>query len=614
MAHGDLSHAHEACCKGLYGFPVLTAVLGLFIAKRLASFRYVRPYIDLLVVTVLAYRLYTVTDNVDLLQSLINELQAVAKFTGHVVYAQKVFFVLKDILAILLVLRIVRVLTDAHNAVTNFKGFVPLYKDLAQFGYNQVKSLSFVRAILEKETSKLESSMELELKVKSRELGETNTKLPQKGWSKKEVLSLMKKATEKEDVVWEEGNVSGAVYHGQRGHIEFLNEAYSYYSIANPLHPDIWPSVMKFEAEIISMTANMVNGGDTGVCGCTTSGGTESIILAIKTHRDYYRQKYDITQPEMICGLSAHAAVDKACDMLGIKLIKVPLDDKFRVDVAAVYRHINSNTILVYASAPSYPQGAVDDIQALGTICREHDVGLHVDCCLGGFVLPFARDAGMKVPVFDFSVRGVTSMSLDTHKYGYALKGASVVLYRNKELRHAQYFCYADWTGGMYTTPTVAGSRSGGLIAQCWASMMVMGQQTYQDMAVKIISLAREITAQVKDIEGLKLCGDCDAMIVCVEGTDGINIYSVGDEMHKMGWSLNALQNPASLHLCVTVTHLHRGDKFVRDLRTAVQRVRERGTDGQGEGNAAIYGMTSSLPPGPVNEILKTYNDVVLKL
>lgn len=168
----------------------------------------------------------------------------------------------------------------------------------------------------------------------------------------------------------------------------------------------------------------------------------------------------------------------------------------------------------------------------------------------------------------------------------------------------------------MYTTPTVAGSRSGGLIAQTWASMMVMGQQTYQDMAVKIITVAREINAQVKEIEGLEMCGECDAMIVCVRGTEGVNIYSVGDEMHKMGWSLNALQNPASLHLCVTVTHLNRGDKFVKDLRTAVQKVRERtlAGGGEGEGNAAIYGMTSSLPPGPVNEILKTYNDVVLKL
>lgn len=208
---------------------------------------------------------------------------------------------------------------------------------------------------------------------------------------------------------------------------------------------------------------------------------------------------------------------------------------------------------------------------------------------------------------------GVSSMSLDTHKYGYALKGTSVVLYRDTALRQAQYFCYADWTGGMYTTPTIAGSRSGGLIAQCWASMMSLGKKQYQMHTREIFETAKRVADGVRKIQGLKMMGQVDAMIVCFATDDEqLNIYSIGDAMHKKGWSLNALQRPACLHLCCTVTHIGREGKFLADLTAAVEEVRN--SPNPKSGNAAIYGMTSALPPGPVNELLKAYNDVVLKI
>lgn len=201
-------------------------------------------------------------------------------------------------------------------------------------------------------------------------------------------------------------------------------------------------------------------------------------------------------------------------------------------------------------------------------------------------------------------------MSLDTHKYGFALKGSSVVLYCCKELRHAQYFCYADWTGGMYSTPTIAGSRSGGLIAQCWASLMAMGREGYVESVEGIMTVAQQIAQGVELIPGLELCGFPEAMIVCFRSAGSLNIYSVGDQMTARGWSLNALQNPACLHICCTVTHVGRQEEFLSDLREAVLAVQK---DPAVKGNAAIYGMTSALPSGPVNELLKVYNDVVLK-
>jgi len=467
---------------------------------------------------------------------------------------------------------------------------------------------------------------------------------------------------------------------------------------------------MKMESEVIQMVASFMDGRhgssqglnddfyrrNEEVCGCTTSGGTESIVLAIKAHRDYYRDEKGITQPEMIACTSAHAAVNKACDMLGIKLVQVGMDESptasyataggtatmggYRMSVRATIDAINSNTILLYSSAPSYPQGVIDDIPTLSRVARHYDVGLHVDCCLGGFVLPFAkalqrdnaappslsstaaaaaaaapvpatkslrsrsRSRGRKaadpapiasapaaegeseaayhygqgIPDFDFGLRGVTSMSVDTHKFGYALKGSSVVLYGNKKLRQAQYFCFADWTGGMYTTPTIAGSRSGGLIAQCWASMMAIGEEGYKAHTKDILDTTRAILRGCEGIDDIRTLGDSSAMIVCFASADEavVNTYTVSDIMNKkFGWSLNTLQNPACVHLCCTVRHVGHVDGFVADLTAAVAEARASIARGeQAEGKAAIYGMTSGMPTGPINELLKVYNDVVLKI
>jgi len=378
---------------------------------------------------------------------------------------------------------------------------------------------------------------------------------------------------------------------------------------------------MKFEAEIVAMTASLVNGNGAiaSLCGCTSSGGTESIILAIKAHRDFYCQKYNITNPEMIACTSCHAAVDKACDLMSIKLIRVPMDpNTYKMDLFAVRRAIGPNTIMMYASAPSYPQGVIDPIQELGALAVHHDIGLHVDCCLGGFVLPFAKRLGFKVAEFDFSVAGVSSMSLDTHKFGYALKGASVVLYRTKELRQAQYFCYADWTGGLYTTPSLAGSRSAGLISQCWASLVAMGEEGYLMHTKSIWETTARIATGIRSIAGIKLIGEAEAMIVCFASdasVKGLNVYSVADGMSARGWSLNSLQNPPCVHLCVTVRHVGHEKEFLDDLSASVEEVKEAIKSGAPlSGKAAIYGMTSGLPAGPVNSLLRVYNDVVLKL
>ena len=359
----------------------------------------------------------------------------------------------------------------------------------------------------------------------------------------------------------------------------------------------------------------------------------------MKSHRDYYRQQFNITQPEIIACFTAHPALEKACDILGITLKKVAYDSKtFRVNLNYLQQMITSNTIMMYSSAPNYPMGAIDPIKEMSAIAVKYNIGLHVDCCLGGFILPFAKRLGYNIPGkntiilslsplldsssssyllvdFDFGLKGVTSMSMDTHKYGYALKGTSVVLYRHKELRHAQYFCYGDWPGGLYSTPTLLGSRSGGLIAQTWASLMSLGHEGFNQCTKGIMDTTALIHEGLKKIPEIEVLGDIDAMILCFGMTieSKLNIYMISELMKEKGWLLNAIQQPAAVHFCICNPNIGHHDRFLTDLKASIHEL-QHSPDKEKKGFAVIYGTTSAMPAGPVNELLKVYNDVVLKV
>ncbi|RMX64218.1 hypothetical protein KXD40_003858 [Peronospora effusa] len=478
------------------------------------------------------------------------------------------------------------------------------------------KQLPIVSTKIAAEMKKIEEEVEHSLKGNN-PLGDKMEKLytlPEKGMGDEKLLDLMKNLAGNDDDKWREGLVSGAVYHGEKEHLDVLNKAYALFAVSNPLHADLWPAVNKFEAEVISMTAGLMNGGHSEVCGTLSSGGTESIFLASKAHREYYRHKHGITKPEIIACVTAHAAIDKACEILGIKLIKVLMDPKtLKIDLDAVRWSISSNTILLYSSAPNFPHGMIDDIEALSKLAVQNDVGLHVDCCLGGFVLPFARELRQDIPVFDFSLPGVTSMSCDTHKYGYGSKGTSVVLYKNSTIRRFQYFTYPDWTGGLYVTPTLAGSRPGALSAAAWASMVRLGYEGYLEKTKGILDTVDEIKAGIQRIDGIHVLGDPKAMVVSFAGDKGVNALKVSDAMAKHGWSLNPLQHPISVHLCVTVRHIGKAKKFLDALEAAVNLVKED-LNPSPEGGSAIYGMASSLPAGPVEDLLRIYTDITLKV
>lgn len=441
------------------------------------------------------------------------------------------------------------------------------------------------------------------------------TEIPAEGVARDRVLEQMESFYEREKDSWEAGFVSGAVYHGDEEFIEFLNRVYAINSQSNPLHADVWPSTTKFEAEIVRMTAGMLGANETDdeIVGTVSSGGTESILLAVKAYRDWARETRGIRRPNMVIPSTAHAAFDKAAQYFGVRLISVPVAEDCRANVEAMRAAADGNTVLMVGSAPGFPHGVIDPIAELAEFARGRGIGFHTDACLGGFVLPWARQLGYPVPDFDFALPGVTSISVDTHKYGYAAKGSSVVLYRGVDLRHHQYYTTGRWSGGLYASPTFAGSRAGALSAVCWAALVSIGEAGYLEATRRILETGEAIKGGIRAIPELEVLGD--PLWVIAFKSDSLDVYRVMDVMGKKGWSLNGLFDPPAVHLAVTQRHAQPGvaERFLVDLAEAVRAVKESPA-GEG-GMAPVYGMTASTPfKGMVDDFLRLYLDVLYEV
>ena len=475
-----------------------------------------------------------------------------------------------------------------------------------------LKAVPFVRQRIDREEDKLIAQLERSVKP-YRGRTDSYAHLPQEGRDREEILREMTEIAALEGSRWRDGLVSGAVYHGDAEHIEFLSRVYALHSQVNPLHADLWPSASKYEAEIVAMTAAMLGGEGRDVCGTVTSGGTESILLAMKAYRDRARVERRIRRPEIVAPTTAHVAFDKAARCFGMKMTRVPVGTDLRADVVVTAEAITPNTVVVVGSAPTFPHGVIDPIEQLSEIARRRGIGFHTDACLGGFVLPWARELGYDVPGFDFCLPGVTSMSADTHKYGYAAKGTSVVLYRGAELRRWQYFTATDWPGGLYFSPTLAGSRPGALSAACWAAMVSTGADGYREATRRILETGAEIRRGVEEISELRVLGD--PLWIVAFASDRLDIYRLMDRMSALGWNLNGLHRPPAVHLCVTLRHTQPGvaERFTADLRDSVEYVKahpgEKGT------MAPVYGLAARIPlRGFVGDLLEKYIDLLYKV
>ncbi|MDP3284149.1 MAG: aminotransferase class V-fold PLP-dependent enzyme, partial [Desulfobacterales bacterium] len=308
------------------------------------------------------------------------------------------------------------------------------------------------------------------------------TSIPTKGIPRDKLLSRMEAMREK-DADWRSGKTWSLVYYAGEEHTGFLKNAHNMFFSENGLSPLAFPSLKIFENEVIAMTARML-GGDEEVSGAMTSGGTESILMAMKAYRQLARAtRPSVKEPEILLPVTAHPAFEKAAHYFDLKTVHSPVGNDFKADVNAARELITDNTIVMAGSAPAYPHGVIDPIPELAAVAKEKGIGFHVDSCLGGFMLPWLNKLGYPVTPFDFSVPGVTSISADIHKYGYAAKGASVVLYRSKELRRHQFFVYSDWPGGIYASPSMTGTRAGGSIAAAWAAINAIGEEGYMRLA-----------------------------------------------------------------------------------------------------------------------------------
>jgi glutamate/tyrosine decarboxylase-like PLP-dependent enzyme len=405
-----------------------------------------------------------------------------------------------------------------------------------------------------------------------------NGAFPEKGRPREEILCELREIAEEEDSFWQTGKCSGTMYCGDTSHYAFLNEVYSLYSHVNALQRDICPSATRFEGEVTAMALDLMHGDaargpepEQRPCGSVTSGGTDSIITAVLMYRDKFRAERDIRAPELILPVTAHPAFQKGAHLFGVEVVHAPVDPKTTlVDVDFVRSHINERTIALVGSAGNYPYGTIDPIGELSQLAVEHDVGLHVDGCLGGFILPWGEQLGYDIPVFDFRLPGVTSISADTHKYGFGLKGTSVLLCRDRALRRYQYFTTPEWPGGKYNSPGIAGSRSGGLLASAWASMVSLGREGYLRYAKAIFEASFAMQEAVHGHSELRMMGK---PTFCFSFTsDVFDVYHVNDFMKERGWRFNGQQYPNAIHMCVTRPQTQPGvvEAFSKDLADAV--------------------------------------------
>jgi sphinganine-1-phosphate aldolase len=401
--------------------------------------------------------------------------------------------------------------------------------------------------------------------------------LPENGLDEEEILKEIAYMSEQENEKWQGGQCSGTMYHGGMQHYSFLNKVFSMFSYVNLLQRDLCPSGTKFEAEVLSMVGRMLHSEEAGrrnpndqPAGAITSGGTESIYNAMYVYREWGREQKGITAPEVVAPATIHPAHLKAAHYLGMKVVCVPVNADFEADVEAMRLQITPNTVALAGSAGTYPHGVVDPISQLSDLALEHKLGLHVDGCLGGFLLPWIEKLGYDIPVFDFRLPGVTSISCDTHKYGYALKGTSTINFRNKELRRHMFFAQEDWAGGVYASPTVQGSRSAGLSAAMWAAMVSMGEAGYLKAARAIMDTADRIRAGIATIPELRIMGKSTFLISLT--SDVLNPYFVNDYLEKQGWRMNGCQNPPGFHFCITLPQTQPGiaERFINDLADGV--------------------------------------------
>lgn len=459
---------------------------------------------------------------------------------------------------------------------------------LKDYLYNIFYSLPVIKDKVNGEIYKFNKKMKDELEISQTPFKNIiSSEICENGFTKDEIynkLINLKNISDKKKINY----ISGAIYNNNNNEIDLINNILHIFYKSNPLHPEIYPQIPFLEKTVIKSVAKLFHGNDETV-GSITSGGTESILCACYSYKKYGLKK-GIKHPEIIAPISIHAAFDKAANYFGIKLHKIPINLDNTINFNIVKSYINNNTILLACSAPSYAHGLIDDIQQFSNIAIQYNIPLHVDACLGGFLLPFVDNLNIK---YDFELLGVSSISADTHKYGYTPKGSSILLYRNEDYFKNQIYVQSSWNGGIYATPTIPGSRSGNNIVFTWAFLNFYGISHYRKSTYKIMNGVEYFKNKLNNIEELEIIGDPILNVVGFK-SDFINIYSLNDELKKYGWELNELQNPASLHYCITLNNCEFNtiNKLFQNICDSIKKIKSENYTDLGK---SVYGSTQKI-------------------
>lgn len=404
--------------------------------------------------------------------------------------------------------------------------------------------------------------------------------LPKIGWSATEVFDSLETLRSK-DIRWREGRAFSLAYNAGPDALSVAEEAYRRFSGENALSTDAFPSLRQIQAEVVAMAGSWL-GATSESAGFMTSGGTESILMAVKSARDRLFKERSVTKPNIVLPSSAHAAFEKACAYFGLETRRVAVGTDWCADVNAMRSQVDSNTVLVVASAPQYPQGVIDDVTGIAKIATDFQINCHVDACMGGVTLAYLARLGENIPPWNLQVKGVSSISVDLHKFGYTSKGASVIMYATKYLRSFQSFVTDNWLGGMYGSSGMLGTKSGGSMASAWAVMHYLGEDGY----LRLTREAREATLQLAEIvnasDDYQLRAQPQTTLVCFGAKDPgrLNVFAVADELWRLGWYVDRQSPPDSLHCTVNAIHHDKIKLFAKDLELATAQVVAKGKTG----------------------------------
>ncbi len=403
-----------------------------------------------------------------------------------------------------------------------------------------------------------------------------NKQMPDKGTDWK-ILKEEMQLRGSHDAKWREGKTAVYVFNAGEDVARVQKEAYTMYMSENGLGPLAFPSLKQMEDEVVGMGLSLLHGGDNST-GSITSGGTDSITMATKAARDFAIANKNVTGTlNIVAPWSAHPAFDKAAKMMSLEIRRIPIRDDYLADAAAMESAIDSNTIMMVGSAPSFPYGLIDPIEELGSVASKKDVWLHVDACVGGYIAPFVRMNGADIPPFDFEVTGVMSMSADLHKYGYCAKGASTVFFRDEELYQYMVFDCDNWPGGRMITPTLAGTRPGGAISAAWAVMNYLGVEGYCDRHKHVTNARETIETGVRAL-GFDILGEPKLGITAFSHPE-LNVFAIYKQMFKKGWFTSLTTEPKALHLMLSPFHIEVTDVYLGDLELSMEIVRSGDTD-----------------------------------